>query len=64
VNGVVDILVCIWVEGCVVFVGYLLVGFLDFEILFEVVWVMVWVGVDVVEIGVFYIDLFMDGLVI
>lgn len=41
-----------------------MVGDLNYEILFEVVKGLLVVGVDIIEFGLFFIDLMVDGLII
>lgn len=49
------------VYGCLGFVVYMMVGDGDSQVLFNV---LLDVGVDVIELGMFFIDLMVDGVFI
>lgn len=59
---IVFVFVCVCFENCVVFVVYFCVGDLDLEILVVVCCVVIEVGMDVLEFGVLFFDLLVDGL--
>lgn len=63
-TAVSEVLVKAKVDGCVAFIGYLLVGYLSVDVFIDVMCAMVVGGVDIVEIGILYSDLVMDGLTI
>lgn len=47
-----------------VLIGYLLIGYLDVLVLVVVMIVLVEFGCDIIEVGVLYLDLGMDGFII
>lgn len=60
----VDMFVCLNEQNEGVFVFFVMIGDLDLEILEKIIIQLIESGVDVLELGIFFFDLVVDGLII